>query len=129
MSTILVAFEDAWLCDVTNPAVSVHASYPERGSKSDLDGAVRFYAGGRARVITTANRSAAFPLTLQLLSDADLDLLASWAGRLLLLRDGAGRRTFGTFLSLDVTDYWDPEGTLHDASLTFTELTYSEAVT
>ena len=128
MTTITVLFEDAWLTDVANPSVSVHASFPERGSNPAIAGEVRFYAGGRRRVITSANRSATFPLTLQLLSDADLDLLDSWAGRVLLLRDGAGRRVWGTFLALDVEDFWDPEGTLHNVGLTFTELTYDEAV-
>jgi len=126
MATIDVVFEDAWLTDVTTPAVSVHASFPERGSNPDLEGAVRFYAGGRRRVITSASRSNTFGLTLQLLSDVDLVLLESWAGRVLLLRDGEGRRVFGTFLSLDVEDFWDPDGTLHSASLTFVETTFIE---
>jgi hypothetical protein len=128
LSTILVEFSDAWLCDVANPAVTVHASFPERGSKSDLDGAVRFYAGGRRRVITTANRSATFPLTLQLLTDADLTLLESWAGRVLLLRDGASRREWVTFLSCEVEDLWDPEGTLHNVSLALSRIDFDESV-
>jgi len=92
------------------------------------DGEVRFYAGGRRRVITSASRSNTFPLTLQLLSDADFRLLESWAGRVLLLRDGAGRRVWGAFFGLDVEDFWDVDGTLHNASLTFSELTYLEGV-
>jgi len=128
MASIVVAFEDAWITLASNPTLSVHASFPQRGSKSDTAGEVRFYAGGRSRVITSANRSATFPLTLQLLSDDDLDLLTSWSGRVLLLRDGEGRRTFGTYLSLDVTDWWDADGTLHDVAFTFTQLSYDEAV-
>ena len=128
MASITVTFQDAWLTDVANPTISVHASYPERGSSPATAGEVRFYAGGRRLVITSANRSLTFPLTLQLLSDGDLDLLELWAGRVLLLRDGAGRRVFGTYLSLDVEDFWDAEGTLHNAGIVFTEVSYQEAV-
>ena len=128
MTTIVVAFTDAWLIDVTEPDVTVHTSHPDRKSATSVGGEIRSYAGGRNRVITSANTTATFPLTLQLVNDDELELLTLWRGRVLLLRDGQGRRVFGTFLSLDVDDYWDPTGPLHNVSLTFTELTYSEAV-
>lgn len=128
MSTILVSFADAWLTDAANPTVSVHASFPERGQAATLDGEVRHYAGGRRRVITTARRSATFPLTLQLLGDDDLAQVIAWQGSVLLLRDGEGRRIFGTFLAVDVKDYWDPDGPLHEVSLTFSEVDFVEGL-
>lgn len=129
MSSILVEFSDAFLCEVANPAVTVHATYPQRGSSTSRAGEVKTYAGGRTRVVTAAGRKATFPLTLQLLTDADVDLLDSWQGRLLLLRDGSGRREFGTVLAGEVTDYYDVDGTLHDVAVVFTRLSYDEAVT
>ena len=128
MATVLLTFTEAWLTDVANPTVSVHASFPDRASTDALDGAVRFYAGGRRRVITTPRETHTFPLTLQLVTDADVALLTSWRGRVLLLRDGAGRRVFVTFLSLALEDFNVTGGTLHHATMVLTELTFSEAV-
>jgi hypothetical protein len=128
MTTVQVAFADAWLTGVSNPSVSVRAWFPERKSTSLLDGEIRFYAGGRRRIITSARSTHRFPLTLQLLDDPQLALLESWRGQVLLLRDKAGRRVFGTFLTFDVEDWWMPEGLRHIVTLTFTEVTYSEGV-
>jgi len=128
MSSIVVVFDDAWITPVDDPSVSVHATYPERGRNTARAGEIRQYAGGRTKVITTAARTATFALTLQLLTDADVDLLESWQGRLLLLRDGSGRREVGTILACDVTDYYDADGTLHNVTLNLTAVTYDESV-
>ena len=128
MSTIDVVFEDVFLCDVTNPAVTVHAHSPERDRSADLDGEVRYYAGGRARVITSAKDARTYPLTLQWLTVTDVDLLTSWRGRVLLLRDGLGRRVFGTFLAVATSDRYIVGGWRSVAQLTFTELTYLEEI-
>jgi len=128
MATIGVVFEDVWLCDVTNPAVTVHAHSPEREQAANLDGDVRYYAGGRARVITSARDARTYPLTLTQLTVADVDLLTSWRGRVLLLRDGLGRRVFGTFLSVATADRYLVGGWRSVATLTFTELTWDESV-
>ena len=129
MTLIMVAFADAWLTDVSAPSVSLTASFPARSSDSTLDGAVRFYAGGRRRVITTARSTRTFPLILQWLDDSQVATLDLWRGRVLLLRDVSGRRVFGTFLSMAVEDIFQPAGTRHFVTLTFTEITYSENLT
>jgi len=130
MATINVVISDgeAWLTLAGDPALSVHATFPKRSSSRDTAGEVRGYAGGRTRVITSARKTATFPLTLQLLTDADVALLESWQGQVLLLRDGASRREWVSFLSCDVEDLWDVDGTLHNAGLVFTALTYVEGV-
>lgn len=128
MATINVVFDDVFLCDVTNPVVTVHAHSPERERSASLDGEVRYYAGGRARVITSPRDERTYPLTLQWLTVAEVDLLLSWRGRVLLLRDGLGRRVFGTFFAVPTTDRYLVGGWRSTTSLTFTELTYVEGV-
>ena len=128
MSMIDVTFDDVFLCDVANPGVTVHAHSPERERTADLDGDVRYYAGGRARVITSPRDARTYPLTLQWLTTADVDLLTSWRGRVVLLRDGLGRRVFGSFFSVSTVDRYLVGGWRSVATLTFTEVTYSEAV-
>lgn len=128
MTTLVVVFEDCWVTDPTEPEISVHASYPDRGHAAGVDGEVRTYAGGRRRVITSARKSATYPVTLQLLSDAEVEQLKVWRGRVLLLRDGEGLRVWGSYMALDVTSYWDPEGPVSDVSLTFTAVDHDESV-
>ena len=128
MTSVLVAFDDVWLTDVADPTVSVQASSPEREETAHLDGEVRFYAGGRRRVITSMSDARTYPLTLQWLTPADVDQLRSWRGRVLLLRDSLGRRVFGTFLAVEVADRYIVGGWRSVVTLTFTELSYTEGV-
>ena len=129
MTNVMVTIADTWLTDVANPSVSVHARGPGRTLTSSTSGEVRFYAGGRRRVITTRNRSRSFDLDLRWLSAADVALLDSWQGRVLLLRDGLGFRTFGTFLEMSQqTVMYQTRGVSNFVTMTFTALTYSEAV-
>jgi hypothetical protein len=127
MTTVFVAFQDAWLTDVAT-SVSVVGSFPARTSTDVLAGSVRFYAGGRRRSITTPGRTRTYPVTLQWLDDADAAQVATWEGRVLLLRDTGGRRVFGTFFQVDFVDTYQAAGTRHTATFTFTELDYSEGV-
>lgn len=128
MPTVTLTFVDAWISLASNPTLSVHASHPERSHSTETAGEFRPYAGGRIRVITSARKMATFPLTLQLLSDVDVRLLESWQGQVVLLRDGGGRRVYGSFLAGEVESLWDAAGTLNNMSLTFTAVTYSDAV-
>lgn len=128
MTTVTLAIADAWLTLASDPTQSVHASYPDRGHHKETAGEFRPYAGGRIRVITSARKMATFPLTMQLISDAEVLLLELWQGQVVLLRDDAGLRVFGSFLAGDVVSYPDEAGTLNDLALVFTALTYSDAV-
>jgi hypothetical protein len=128
MTTLNVVFTDLWLTDVSNPSVSVHASFTERVASTSVAGQVRTYAGGRRRVITTPADTVAFPLTLQAVTAAEVAVLEGWRGKVVLLRDTSGRRVFGSFMALDVRDTWTVDGPLADVGLTVTQVDYSEAV-
>ena len=127
MATVTLTFTDVWITDVAT-SVSVHGSFPDRLSSDEVTGDVRSYAGGRLRSITSARTKATYPIVMQLLSDSDAALLKTWRGRVLLLRDSAGRRVFGTYFVRSVEDFYVQSVTLHNVSLTFQEITYSEAV-
>lgn len=66
---------------------------------------VRAYAGGRRRVVTTADRPVKWDVTLTWVSQADLAWLTARMGQVVLMRDPTGRAVWGTFLGLQVTDY------------------------
>lgn len=127
MTSVMVAFDDIWITDVANPSVSARATTPDRDWASGVDGRFAERAGGRIVVVTTKHRTRTFPLKLQWVGNAaQLDLLESWAGRLLLLRDNLGRRIFGSFLEINPSDVAVVGGIRHTVALTFTEVTYLE---
>ena len=128
MSTVLLSFTDAWLSLAADPSQSVHATYPARSHGSETAGEFRPYAGGRIRVITSARKTATFPLTMQLLTDAQVVLLESWQGQIVLLRDGAGRRVYGAFLAGEAEELWDAAGTLTNLTIEFRAVSFSDAV-
>jgi hypothetical protein len=127
MTAVTVTFGLTWL---TNPItrVSVTAPNPVRAGNASRGGSFRVYAGGRIRVITTPTDIRTYPVVMQSLSDASLLLLDSWRGQVVLLRDASGWRKFGSFLDMKWNDAPGPSGMIHDVSLTFQEISYSEAV-
>lgn len=87
----------------------------------------RQYAGGNTRMVTVKGRQSVLPVTLLALDAADrqtieFDLL----GVLLCVRDDRGRKFYGYYTNPQVTEHqYDDEC---DVTVTFTEVTYSEAV-
>jgi hypothetical protein len=127
MTTVTLTIGLTWL---TNPltGVSVTAANPVRAGEASRNGSIRFYAGGRARVITTPGDVRTYPIVMQNLTDASLILLDGWRGQVVLLRDAPGWRKWGTFLDIKWNDVPGGGGMVHDVTLTFSELDYSEAV-
>jgi len=127
MTTATLTIGLTWL---TNPTtgVSVTAPNPVRGGDAQRGGDFRIYAGGRVRVISTPGDVRTFPVVMQNISDADLLLLDSWRGQVILLRDASGWRKWVSFLDLKWVDVPGAGGMLHDVSLVAQEVTYLEAV-
>ena len=127
MSTVTLTIGLTWL---TNPTtgVSVTAANPVRGGDAQRGGSIRFYAGGRARVISTPSDVRTFPVVMQNITDANLLLLDSWRGQVLLLRDASGWRKWVSFLGMKWNDVPGGGGMLHDVALVAQEISFSEAV-
>lgn len=87
---------------------------------------VRTMANGRTRTVTRAGSSRVLSVTLRNLTFAQTEWLAGKRGRLMLLRDRAGRKVFGVFGAVAPREYPDRSG--WDVELTLTEVTYTEAV-
>lgn len=98
-------------------AITVDASAYKQGE-------FRRYAGGRTRLVTRTGDSQSVNVTAQYVTKANRATLDSWAGSLMLYRDGRGRLFFGSFLGLatsEVPGYQD----LCNVSFTFDEVTHS----
>lgn len=91
-------------------------------------------AGGRVRVVTRAGTARSWSLRFRFLTQAQVAWLEERAGRVVCVRDGRGHRLFGTYLHVAATELAyvklaDVASVkLADVSLTFTEVTFSEAV-
>lgn len=124
-----VILGQSWINLASDPSQGFAVYTSTRSDAASLGaggGKFRMYANGRVRLVLPAGDLRSLPMTLRNVSDATLTTLDTWRGRTLLFRDRHGRRMWGSFLDRTVTDY--PDGSGHDVTLTFTQLTYSEAV-
>lgn len=127
MTTGLVTFTNIWITDVAS-SVSVVGASPTRDVSAALTGEIRFYAGGRRRIITTPADTVTYPLALEWVSDTDTAQLVAWRGRVLLLRDTLGRRVFGTYFQVNQSDVTRGAEFWHNVTLSFSQIDYNEAV-
>ena len=90
----------------------------------DLD--VRTYAGGRRRVVRRPSLPRQVSVDFAALTTANREALQAWIGTLLLLRDLRGRKFYGVYDSLNVSEIKGMERAA--VSLAFTEVTFTEEV-
>ncbi len=101
------------------------ASLP-RSDTLGTTGAVRQYANGNLRLVTTVGVAEVYQTTLRAVSSADVATLDSWFNQIVLMRDRVGRRVWGVFSGRTVGDY--PRSDAHDYTLTVSALTFVEGV-
>lgn len=86
---------------VLNAGVTVAGVESKRGE-------FRTYAGGRVRLITKAGRGRTVQVSAAHTDRPTRERLNAWAGELLLLRDGRGRKMYGSYLELAAADQPGP---------------------
>lgn len=96
----------------------------ERSLSKGISGEVRTYAGGRQRSVSAVGVKEQVSIQLKQATQLQIDTLESWFGQTVVVRDYRGRRWFGVFYALDVTDR--RKKTLYDVNITFYEVTYVE---
>lgn len=122
-----IALDTLWL--------SVAADLADSQSFDTMDGLtasmetrveVRRYAAGRTRLVSKSGRPRQIRVSLPLLTRSQVIWLEENAGRLLLVRDPAGRKFYGTFSTPTFDErVWDATA---DTELTIVEISHSEAV-
>lgn len=98
-------------------------SLSERASHS---GEVRTYAGGRQRLITRPGEPRTINVKFEYVSPSEQQALRDWIGVLLLLRDPRGRKVYGVFHEMDVSERNPIDYT--DINFAFQQVTASEEV-
>jgi hypothetical protein len=110
----------------TGAAVSA-LTVPGRSDDYEVPGESRLYAGGRRRSIVQAGQIATVPITLTLVSTANLAILRSWAGQMVQVRDTLGRRFFGVYRKVSAAEVRGGNGEW-TVSITLDALTFDEGV-
>lgn len=109
----------------TGEAVSAQSAIGRNRSHS-MDGEVRTYAGGRQRAITAAGERGTFEVTLRLLPQTTIDVLRSWIGIPVQIRDARGQRFFGVYFDVPVDEHRAPAD--YDVPLSLRIVTAVEGV-
>jgi len=127
MATVTLDFTATWITDALT-LESVQVRKTARVETDQRDVQVRPY-GERLRIISTLKRERTTPLIFRRVSETDLETLRDWAGRVLLLRDAQGWHRWGTYAGIaPVCVVFAPELPLYDVSLTWQDITHSDAV-
>ncbi len=107
----------------TGSAISCYSSRSKTLTKS-MSGDVRQYAGGRQRAVASKGVKGSFSFTLEDVSQAQIDTLTSWIGQTVVIRDVRGRRFFGVYFDLGISDRASREH--YVVTLVLNEVTYTE---
>jgi hypothetical protein len=120
-----ITLSSVWISTALTPSRSVQLAATSIVETPTVTGAVRGYANGRQRAITSASRPRSIALAFTLVTSADAATLASWVGQLVLLRDPFGMKVWGSYFALPRTQQNVPG--VNDITMTLTEITHSEA--
>ena len=111
----------------TGEAISARTD-PDRSQSFTTETAVRTYANGRRRAISTVGEAGELTYTLIQLDLPTVTQLRSWAGANVNVqaRDHRGQKWFGVFAAVQVGEYKDPGR--YKASITVLTTTTVEGV-
>jgi hypothetical protein len=106
------------------------------GSKTDsysVEGAFRSYGNGNTRLVLGSSNTRTQAFALRALTPSQVAVVQALVGHTVCYRDTYGRRVFGAFLALTITDIpfsgrFEDDTLLTDVGLTIQSTTYDEAV-
>jgi len=121
----VLALSKLWVNRMDN-GQAVSAQSAGRGRNHDQAGEVRTYAGGRQRSVTIAGERGQFSFRLLDVSLATVELLRTWIGADVQVRDHRGQRFFGVFFGVNIVEYKDPS--FYDVAIVLRTVTVVEGV-
>jgi hypothetical protein len=124
----VLTLDKLWINRVdTGEAIAATSSPTDRSQGFARQVTVREYATGRLRSISTGTASRGqLVYRLMKIDYATKELLITWAGVAVQVRDYRGQKWFGTFSDVDVTEYEQPG--YYTAGFTLTTITVVEGV-
>jgi hypothetical protein len=121
-----IDLEQVWVHDAGDLASFVRLPVRELEAAPTRRVEAREYASGRLRRISRPAHHITVSITARLLSRGMVDRLDAWTGETLMLRDPRGRKLWGFFRELGVTEHaWTDRA---DVAFRFVAITQDEAV-
>jgi hypothetical protein len=102
------------------------ASNRDKTWSVEVEASVRTYANGRRRAVTAVGVRRDIPYTLMIASQATYELLETWLGRSVMVRDNRGQKWIGIFAGLGVREYMRTD--LYAVSFTLQGVTAAEGI-
>lgn len=115
-----------WINRMDSGEAIAGASGRDRPTTYSMSGGVRQYASGRQRGIAVAGTKVEVTRRMIALDYATKELLITWLGAHVQMRDHRGNKWFGVFYGLDVSEYMRPD--LYAAAITLQVTTTVEGV-
>lgn len=122
----ILTLNKLWLNRMDTGAAISGASGRTPAAGYSMEGDVRTYASGRRRAISTAGTKIEVQRTLVALDYDTKELLITWLGASVQLRDYRGNKWFGVFFDVQVNEYMRPD--LYSATFTLIGTTLIEGV-
>jgi hypothetical protein len=123
---MILTLNKLWINRVDTGEAISGGSGRDRSTGWSIDGSVRTFASGRRRSIAVAGVRGEVPRTMVALDLTTKDLLVSWLGTQVQMRDHRGQKWFGVFYAIDVAEYMHPG--LYSATITLQSVTTVEGV-
>lgn len=95
----MLTLDKLWIT-LASTGQSIAAPSIGNESVSGLDGEVRTYAGGRQRSVAREGIGGQLDRTLRLRTSTIADLLESWVGQTVMVRDARGQWWWGVFFKV-----------------------------
>lgn len=124
-----VTLTDLWLHQATDLSTYIQLPLNKLAAmESEVAGTVRRYAGGRLRFIRKPGDKDSINVSLVMVPLATVETMNQWAGELLMYRDPKGRKIFGTYRGLSVSEQAGPVEYVRGVSFRFEEVSETEEV-
>jgi hypothetical protein len=123
---MILSLSQVWINRLdTGQAISGY-SEAGRSQQFQMQLDVRTYASGRRRAISTRGEQGEVTFRLQVVDKTTKDLLRTWAGIAVQVRDHRGQKWFGVFNGVDVGEWMDPG--IYNVGFTLQLTTVNEGV-
>lgn len=123
-----ITLDTVWLNDAADlTSFCALENVTDISPSPEVDGEIRTYAGGRERNVSGAGRRNVVAVSATHAARADVLWMEAHCGRLLLFRDPLGRKFYGIYRDLKVTERKGQN--CADVTFTIREVTHSEVVT
>jgi hypothetical protein len=123
---VILALDRLWINRLDTWAGISGFTDPGRTQEFETGLTVRQYANGRNRAISAGAETGSVAYTLVQVDQATKDLLRTWAGMPVQVRDHRGQKWFGAYKATSVREYVNP--LQYAVTITIQMLTITEGV-